>query len=160
VIVAVTGVWMMQMVPDTVIGVGAVRHRLVAATRAVDMSSVVTAAAMTGGALIRVFGRYLDHVLVDVALVRMMQVTLVEVIDMARVAHRRVAAAGAMLMCMAGMLISRAGSHEFSSFPFLISLNPAERPVNTAGPPVARVLEAPLLIAHTHLAVRAKRNAG
>jgi hypothetical protein len=118
VIVAVTAVRMMQVVANPVIGVIAVRHRLMAAAGAVDMRGVVTAAAVTRGAAVRVFRRYLDHVLVDVTLVRMMEVTLVQVIDVARVAHRRVAAAGTVLMRMAGVLVGRAGVHKFSSFLF------------------------------------------
>ncbi len=110
------GVLMMQVVANPVIGVIAVRHRLMAAAGAVDMRGVVTAAAVTRGAADRVFRRHLDHVLVDVTLVRMMEVTLVEVIDVGRVAHRRVAAAGTVLMRMTGMLVGRTAIHQFSSF--------------------------------------------
>lgn len=44
------------MVAHTIIRMIAVRHRLVAAIRAVNMSGVVTAAAVTGGAAVRVLG--------------------------------------------------------------------------------------------------------
>ena len=55
-IVAVVAVWMMEMVADTVIGVVAMRHRLMPATRAVDMSGVMTATGMTGSAAVGVLG--------------------------------------------------------------------------------------------------------
>ena len=102
-----TAVRMMQVVANPVIGVVSVRNRFMAAPRTVDMRGVVTAAAVTRGVAVRVLGRYLDHVLVDMTLVRVMEVTLVEVIDVARVTHRRVAAAGTVLMRMTGMLVRR-----------------------------------------------------
>jgi hypothetical protein len=115
VIVAVAAMLMMQVVAYTIIGVIAVRHRFVAAARAVDMRSIVTAAAVTRGAAVGILGRYSDYVLVDVTLMRVMQVTVVKVIDMPLVAHRRVAATGGVLMGVAGMLVGRAAVHEFAS---------------------------------------------
>jgi len=98
---------MMQMIADEVIGVVAVRHRFVAAARAMDVDGIVTGAAMTRGAAVRVLGRYLDDMLVDMTLVRVMEVTLVEVIDVAHVGHRRMTAASTVLMRMTGMLAGR-----------------------------------------------------
>lgn len=114
-IVAMAAMLMMQMVAHTIIGVIAVRHRFVAATRAVHMRGIVTAATVTRGAAVGIFGGHSDHVLVKVTLMRVMQVTLVQVVDMPFVAHRRVAAAGAMLMGMTGVLVSRAAVHAFVS---------------------------------------------
>lgn len=115
-IVAVTAVRVMQMIPDTVIGVAAMRHRFVSATRSMDMSRVVAAAAVTGRAAIRVVGRHLDHVFVDVAVMRVMQMPLVQVIGMPVMPHGRMAAAGTVLVGMAGMLLGSACRH--SSFLF------------------------------------------
>jgi hypothetical protein len=111
VIVAVTAVRVMQMIADPVVGVIAMRHGLVAATGPVDMSGIVTAAAMTGSAALRILGRHLDHMLVDVTLVRMMEMPLVQIIGMSMVTHGRMAAAGTMLMGMPGMLLGGAGVH-------------------------------------------------
>ena len=119
-VVAVTAVRMMQVIANPVIGVVAVRDRLVATTWAVDMGGVVTAAAVTRGAAVRVLGRYLDHVLVDVTLVRVMEMTFMQVVDVPLVAHRRVAAPGTVLMRMTGMLVRRAASHEFLPFHFRV----------------------------------------
>ena len=96
--------------------------------------------------------------LVDVTLVRMMEVTLVEVIDVARVAHRRVTAAGTVLIRMTRMLVRRAGSHEFLPFHFDICEDRRAAlgrltEIGTSG------RRDPLLITHTYVAVRADRNA-
>ena len=133
------------MVADTIIRVIAVWNRLVAAIRAVNMSGVVTAAAVTGGAVVRVLSRHLDHVLIDVVIVRVVQMTLMEIVDMPLMAHRLVTAAGAVSMRMAGMLVGRTGGHRFISFLFQRSL---------------AIVEVPLLTAYAQLAVRGRRNAG
>jgi hypothetical protein len=129
VIVAVTAVLMMQMIVDSVIGVVAVRHRFMAAAGAVDMRGVVTAAAVTRGAALRVFSRDFDYVLVDVSLMRVMQMTLVEVVDVPLVAHRRMAAARAVLMRMAWVLARRTAVHVFSSSLFASRKNRERHPV-------------------------------
>jgi hypothetical protein len=100
-----TAMRMVQMVPDQVIGVAAVRHGFVAAARTVNVSGIMAAAAVTRGAAVGVLGRYLDRVLVDVTLMRVVQMTLMKVVDMPFAAHRRMTAAGAVLMIMAGVLV-------------------------------------------------------
>ena len=109
---------MMQMVADTIVRMIAVRHRLVAAIRAVNMSGVVTAAAVTGGAAVRVLGRNLDHMLIHVIIMGVMQMTLMEIVDVPLMAHCLVTAAGAVSMRMAGMLVGRTAGHQFISFLF------------------------------------------
>ena len=106
------------MVADTIVRVIAVRHCLVAAIRAVNMSGVVTAAAVTGGAAVRVLGRNLDHMLIHMIIMGVMQMTLMEIIDVPFMAHCLVTAAGAVSMYMAGMLVGRTAGHQFISFLF------------------------------------------
>jgi hypothetical protein len=104
VVVAVIAVRVVQMAADTVVDMIAVRNRLMAASGAVDMTCVVAAAAMVGGAVVRVVARHFDHMLVDMSFVRMVEMTVMEIIDVPAVAHRRVAAARPMLVGMLGML--------------------------------------------------------
>jgi hypothetical protein len=118
VIVAVIAVRMVQMIADAIIDMIAVGHRLVTTARAVNMSGVVTAAAMVGGASIRVRGRHLDHMLIDMAFMRVVQMALMQIIDMPFVAHGLMSTAGTVLVRMFGMLWGGASvSHWFSSFP-------------------------------------------
>ena len=76
-VVAVVAVGVMQVACDEVVHVIAVRNGLVAATRCMFMAWLVPAAAVFGGAAVRVLGIDRHGVLVDVVLVRMVQVTVV-----------------------------------------------------------------------------------
>jgi hypothetical protein len=68
---------MMKVAADTVVDVIAVRNRLMAAAGAVDMARLMTAAAMVRGAAVRVLAGDFDHVLVDMTLMRVVEVTIV-----------------------------------------------------------------------------------
>jgi hypothetical protein len=94
VIVAVAVMRMVEMAVDPVVDVIAMRHRLVAATRAVGVIWLVPGA--TGR-------RHLDHVLVDMILMRVVEMAVVQKIDMIAVAHRRMAAIGAMPVRVIGV---------------------------------------------------------
>jgi len=94
VVVAVVRVRVVQVAGDEVVDVIAVRNRLVAATSAVDVAAVVALAGMLGSAPVGVLGVDLEHMLVDVVLVRMMQMALVQVVEMIAVRDGRVAATG------------------------------------------------------------------
>jgi hypothetical protein len=118
VIVAVIDVRIMQVITDAVVGVVAVGHRLMPATRAMGMSGVMPTTGMTGGAMVRVGSRHRDHVLVDVPFMRMMEMAIVKVVCVPIVAHRLMAAAGIMLMRMTGMLAGSTGRHQLLSFQF------------------------------------------
>jgi len=93
VIVAVARVRMMQMTVDEVVDVIAVRHRLVTAAGAVRMGGIVGAAGVAGRACGRVRGTNCDRVLVVMAVVRGMQVPVVQVVDVTVMAQGGVAAA-------------------------------------------------------------------
>jgi hypothetical protein len=116
VIVAVIAVPMMQVVANAIVHVIAVRNRLVAAAGAVDVIRCVATAAVVGGAPVRVVGRHFDHVLVDVIAMRVVEVTIMQIIGVAAVAHRRVPAARTVLMGMIGVVWRRTSRHRLSSF--------------------------------------------
>jgi hypothetical protein len=118
VIVAVIAVRVVQMIADAIIDMPAMGHRLVTAARAMHMTGVVTAAAMVSGTNIRIRARHFDHMLVDMPLMRVVQMAVMEIVDMPFVAHGLVAAAGAVLVRMFWVLWGGASvSHWFSSFP-------------------------------------------
>ena len=101
VIVAVTAMRMVQVAIDEIIDMGAVRHRFMAATRAMDVFSFVTRG--WRGATVGVSSADFDNVLINVIAVRMMQMPIVQVIDMPIVFHCRVTAAGAVVMIVMRM---------------------------------------------------------
>ena len=103
-IVTVIAVRVVQMIANAIIDMRAVGHRLVTAARAMNMAGFVTAAAMVGRANIRVRGRYLNHMLIDMPLMRVVQMAVMQIVDMPFVAHGLVSAAGPVLVRMFSML--------------------------------------------------------
>lgn len=87
-----------QVVADEVVEVVAVRNCLVAAARPVAVVAVVLATPVVGGAVRGVGFGHRECVLVPVAVVRAVQVAVVEIVDVIVVPDRRVAAAGPVLM--------------------------------------------------------------
>jgi hypothetical protein len=112
VIVAVVAVRMVQVAVDEIVDVVPVRHRLVPASRPVDVPCLVPLAAVLGGAAVGVLLRHLDCMLVDVIGVRVMQVTVVQIVDVVAVTNRRVSARGAMLVRVVGVVGLRTRRHE------------------------------------------------
>ncbi len=100
-----------QMTIDQIIDVVAMGHRFVAAARAVDMAAVMSATIVLGGAGARVGGRHADDVLIDMALVRVMEMSVVKIIDMIVVLDGGMTAAGLMLMGVFRMSV--AGGHNY-----------------------------------------------
>jgi hypothetical protein len=72
VIVAVVAVLVVKVAGDAIIHMVAVRHCLMAAARPVHMARLMPTAAMVGGAAFRIVAGNLDHMLVDMAFVRVM----------------------------------------------------------------------------------------
>jgi hypothetical protein len=107
VVVAVGAVGVMEVVPHQVVGVGAVRHRLVPAARTVDVGGVMGAAGVGRGAFLGVGAADGDDVLVDVVAVAVVQVPVVEVVDVAAVPDGGMAAALPVNVGMA--LVDRVG---------------------------------------------------
>ena len=103
-VVAVVPMWVVEVAAHSVIYMATVRNWLVTTAGAMHMSGVVTSTTMVRGAAIGVFAADIDHVLIDVISMRMMQVTIVQVIDMATVPYRGMAAARPVLVGVAGMV--------------------------------------------------------
>jgi hypothetical protein len=86
VIVTVIAVQMVQVAINEIIDMVAVRHRLVAAIRAVPVSTLVTAAIMVGCAALRVLCTYFQDMVLNKRRAsganRIMEAPVVEVIEM------------------------------------------------------------------------------
>jgi hypothetical protein len=108
VVVAVIPVRVMQVAFDEIVDVIAVRHGLMAASRAMHVRMVMPAALMLRRAPIRIGCRHLDDVLVDMVLVHVMEVTVVEVVDVIAVPDGCMSARKAVLMRMVGVLSASA----------------------------------------------------
>jgi hypothetical protein len=114
VIVAVVAVRVMEMTLDEIIDVIAMRNHLVAAPRAVTMAGIVPAAAVLGRAGIGIGPAHRNDVLVNVVAVHVMEVPIMQVVDMAIMADRCVAAVGAVLVRMVGMLLVATTRHSLT----------------------------------------------
>ncbi len=117
VVVAVVAMRVMKMTSDAIIDMVTMRHRLVAAARAMNMTRLMPAATMVGGANFGVLAGYLNHVLVDMIAMRMVEVPVMQIVDVAAVAHGRMSASRPVLVSMVGMGWGRASRHE--RVPFL-----------------------------------------
>src|SRR4029077_4891300 len=113
-VVAVVAVRVMRVAADAVLNVVAVRHRLVAGAGAAPR--LMPAATMVGGAHLGVLARHLDHVLIDMAFVRVVEVTLMQIIDVAPVTDGGVTTTRPVLVSMVGMGRCGAGRHGVISF--------------------------------------------
>lgn len=116
-IVAVIAVRVVEVAADSVIDVAAVRNCFVTAARAMNMPRRMTAAVMVRGTAVGVVPGYFDHVLVDVTFVRMVQVAIVQIVDVAAMPHGGMPATRTVLMGMVGMVWCGASGHGISSFP-------------------------------------------
>lgn len=106
-IVAVIAMRMMEVVGDEVVDVIPMRHSLVAALRSVLMRLVVAPASMVGRAVIGVIAANVEAVLLDTIRCLVVQVAIVQVINVIRVAYGRVAAGAAVLMIVIGVGLGR-----------------------------------------------------
>jgi hypothetical protein len=68
---------MMEVATDAIVGMAGVRNRLVAAVRAMNMARLMPTAAMVRRAAVRVLAGHVDDVLVDMTLVRVVEVAIV-----------------------------------------------------------------------------------
>jgi len=109
VVVAVAAVGMVEVSVDEVVDVVAVGNGFVAAAGAVDMGGVMSATSVFWGADSRVDRRESDAVLIDVAVMQVVQMAIVEIVDVILMLDGGVAAAGFVLVRMFGMGV--AGGH-------------------------------------------------
>ena len=113
-IVAVFAVRMMEVSVHQVIGVIAMRHRLVAAVRSVSVCGFVRAAVVARGAIGGIRSAHRNCVVVDVAIVNMMQVSVVQIIGVAIVLDGGMAAILAVCMGVTLVLNARCGHNVLS----------------------------------------------
>ncbi len=126
-IVAVIAVRMMQVAGNAIIYMIAMWHRLMATPKTMYMVRRMAATAVIAGAAVRVIARHLDPVLIDMAVMRVMKMTVVQIIHMAAVVHGGMAAARPMLMRVVEMGLRRASRHLVASFPCPRSADTAVR---------------------------------
>jgi hypothetical protein len=110
-VVAMIAMRMMQVTVDKVVDVIAVWYRFVSTARPVHVACIMSAAIVVRRTLIRVFRADLKFVLVDMIAMRMMQVTIMQVIDMIAVPDSSVSAVRAVLMVVVGMMRFITGTH-------------------------------------------------
>jgi hypothetical protein len=110
-IITVIAVRMVQMAGDEIVDMIAMRNRFVAAARAMNMSSIVSGAAMVGRASIRVFVAHLNPMFIHMIGVRMVKMAIVEIIHMVTMPNGKVTAAGPMRVIVVGMMWKTASGH-------------------------------------------------
>jgi hypothetical protein len=112
VVVAVLAVRVVEVIADQVVDMIAVGHLLVPARRAMPVRGLVLAAVVLRGAADGVGVVDLQDVLVDVIAVRMVQVSVMQVVDVTVVLHGGMPAGGTVLMGMAGVGVVLGFAHE------------------------------------------------
>lgn len=99
------------MAVDEVVDMIAVRDRFVAAARTVNVSGIMPGAAMVGRATIRVLVAHLNAMFVNMTSVRVVKMTIVEVVHVVAMLNRDVAALRSVCMIVIGMMGKIAGGH-------------------------------------------------
>lgn len=102
-VIAMTRVDMMQMTVDQVVQVVAVRNRLVAASRPVDVTLIVFSTLVIGSALVLVALINTETVLVHMTFVHVVKMAVMEIIDMVAMLDCGMPASVAVLVLMVGM---------------------------------------------------------
>ncbi|WP_277043388.1 hypothetical protein [Caballeronia mineralivorans] len=109
VVVAVIAVRMVQVAVDEIVDVIPVRHRFMAAPWSVNVARLVTAAARR--AFVRIFGAHFELMLVYMIAVRMMQMTVMQIINVIVVLDRSMSTVRAMLVVVLSVMWFVAGAH-------------------------------------------------
>lgn len=107
--ITVIAMRMMQVAVNQVIHMVAMRDLLMPASRPVDMASIMPGTDMIRGALGGVRGTDLQHMLVNMRTVDMVQMAIVQIVGMTGVVYGQMPAARTMLMVVMVMLL--AGIH-------------------------------------------------
>lgn len=96
VVIAVVAVRMMEPAVHQIVDVGSMRHGFVAAIRPVPMCCLVAGRMMLRIALVGIAVAHGNHMMLGAAGLGMLQAAVVEIIDVAFVPHRQMAASGAV----------------------------------------------------------------
>jgi hypothetical protein len=128
-IIAMSVMWVVQPAIDEVIDVIAVRHAFMSAVwpMRVRAPGLRRAARRVGLA-------DFDNMFVDMIFMNVMQMTIVEIIDMAMMAHGRVSTVRTMPMSVIRMMLLVAGRHGFARLPWGLSSRrlPYALPIRTS----------------------------
>ena len=117
-IVAMVAMRMMEPTTDEIVDMVAMRNRLVPAAGSMDMAGLVTFVAIRRRAPDGVSGGHFNNVLIDLVPLLAVQMSVMEVVDVAAVFHREVTALRAVMMRMLGMremVMDRHGIFSFRS---------------------------------------------
>jgi hypothetical protein len=120
-VIAMIAMGMMHPSAHEIIDMVAMGHGFVPAGRA-----MLVRAARLRRALHGIGGIDWDHVLVDVILVHVVKMAVMEIIDMAFMADRRMPTFGTVFVGMIGMVLLVTGGHRIFSFLLLRSGEPAD----------------------------------
>lgn len=126
-IVAVISVRVVQMPGHEIVDVIAVGHRLMPASRSMAMSGLILRSGFAGRTAVRVLFVDRNAMLIDVTLVRVMQMPVMQIVRVSFMVDGDVTAVRAVLVIVAGMDRVIASSHP-SSFPLVLSGTLARRP--------------------------------
>jgi hypothetical protein len=116
VVIAMAIMWVMQPSVHEVIDVITVRHLFVSAARTMRMRAPGLGRAARGVGIAN-----FDNMFVDMIFMHVMQMTIVQIIDMAVMAHSRVPTVGTMLMCVIRMMPLGTGGHRFAQLSWVLS---------------------------------------
>jgi hypothetical protein len=110
-VIAVVAMGMVQVTVDEIVDMIAMRDRFVAAARSMNVSSVMSGAAMVWRATIRVLVAHFNAMFVHMIRARMVKMAIVEIIHMAAVPDSNVAAAGSMHVIVIGVMRKIGSGH-------------------------------------------------
>ncbi len=99
-IVAVVPMGEVQPPINQVASVIPMRHGFVSTARTVHVVRLMSATGRSLGALFRIGLGHVDHMLVDMVSVRMMQMAVMQIVDVVPMSHSCVPTAGTMFMIM------------------------------------------------------------
>jgi hypothetical protein len=111
VIITVVAVGMVQVTVDEIVHMVSMRDRFVTAARSMNVSSIMSGAAMVGRATIRILVAHFNPMFVHMIRVRMVQMAIVEIIHMVAVPNGNVTAVRSMRVVVVGMVRKIAGGH-------------------------------------------------
>jgi hypothetical protein len=111
VIITVVAVGMVQVTVDEIIHMVAMRDRFVTAARSMNVSSIMSGAAMVGRATIRIIVAHFNAMFVYMIGVRMVKMAIMEIIHMAAVPDGNVTASGSMRVGVVGVMRKIASGH-------------------------------------------------
>jgi hypothetical protein len=106
---------MVQVPIHEIVDMIAMRHGLVSAAGTMDMARLMAGTAVIRRAGVWVRFRHLDHMLVHMVAMRMVQMAIMQIVDMVAVPQGGVAATGAMRVAMVGVVGLRTATHHRTS---------------------------------------------